>query len=82
MGHGIRLSEIVEQMDLKNLTPEVDTSETEVHIPDVNRPALQLAGFFDHFDSNRVQIIGNVEYTRSEERRVGKECRSRWSPYH
>ena len=22
------------------------------------------------------------EYTRSEERRVGKECRSRWSPYH
>ena len=23
-----------------------------------------------------------VEHTRSEERRVGKECRSRWSPYH
>ena len=66
MGHGIRLSEIVEKMDLKNLTPEVDTSETEVHIPDVNRPALQLAGFFDHFDSNRVQIIGNVEYTYVE----------------
>ena len=24
----------------------------------------------------------NFELTRSEERRVGKECRSRWSPYH
>ena len=24
----------------------------------------------------------NKEYLRSEERRVGKECRSRWSPYH
>ena len=24
----------------------------------------------------------NQEYLRSEERRVGKECRSRWSPYH
>ena len=24
----------------------------------------------------------NIERTRSEERRVGKECRSRWSPYH
>ena len=24
----------------------------------------------------------NLETTRSEERRVGKECRSRWSPYH
>ena len=63
MEHGIRLSEIVEKMDLKNLTPEVDMIEKEVFIPDVNRPALQLAGFFDHFDSNRVQIIGNVEYT-------------------
>ena len=28
-------------------------------------------------------IVGNTqEVTRSEERRVGKECRSRWSPYH
>ena len=25
---------------------------------------------------------GTSEWTRSEERRVGKECRSRWSPYH
>jgi len=24
----------------------------------------------------------NEQYERSEERRVGKECRSRWSPYH
>lgn len=73
MGHGIKLSEIVEKMDLKNLTPEVEMTEKEVHVPDVNRPALQLAGFFDHFDSNRVQIIGHVEYTYvqtlSEERR-------------
>ena len=26
--------------------------------------------------------IYTMEYYRSEERRVGKECRSRWSPYH
>ena len=26
--------------------------------------------------------LRNLVYTRSEERRVGKECRSRWSPYH
>ena len=62
MGQGIRLTEIVEKMDLKTLTPEVEMVEKEVNVPDVNRPALQLAGFFDHFDSNRVQIIGNVEY--------------------
>ena len=44
-----------------------------MYVPDVNRPALQLTGFFDHFDSERVQIIGNVEYayiqTLSEERK-------------
>ena len=27
-------------------------------------------------------MTGNTEEIRSEERRVGKECRSRWSPYH
>lgn len=45
MGRGIKLSEIAERMDLKNLTPELDLTEKEVHVPDVNRPALQLAGF-------------------------------------
>ena len=28
------------------------------------------------------QRPGDLEHGRSEERRVGKECRSRWSPYH
>ncbi|HIX63709.1 MAG TPA: HPr(Ser) kinase/phosphatase [Candidatus Mediterraneibacter colneyensis] len=73
MAHGIKLVEIVEKMDLKNLTPEVDMVEKEVNVPDVNRPALQLTGFYDRFDSNRVQILGNVEYryvqTLSEEQR-------------
>src|SRR2546426_4522992 len=32
-------------------------------------------------DQNRYQYIDNLSW-RSEERRVGKECRSRWSPYH
>ena len=27
-------------------------------------------------------VDGQLRDTRSEERRVGKECRSRWSPYH
>ena len=39
------------------------------------------------FASNNIQdskfiMHGAVKYARSEERRVGKECRSRWSPYH
>ena len=27
-------------------------------------------------------LVSRIEHRRSEERRVGKECRSRWSPYH
>src|SRR3712207_9127245 len=32
--------------------------------------------------AQRVRSITDMLRTRSEERRVGKECRSRWSPYH
>ena len=34
------------------------------------------------YDLGVSQYNGTVEQFRSEERRVGKECRSRWSPYH
>ena len=62
MKRGVKLREIVEKMNLKNLTPEVDMSDIEVNIPDINRPALQLTGFFDNFDTDRVQVIGYVEH--------------------
>ena len=59
----VKLTDLVEKMNLENLTPEVDVSEIEISQPDVNRPALQLTGFFDYFDHHRIQIIGHVEYT-------------------
>ena len=34
------------------------------------------------FDTSKNLIITKKTPVRSEERRVGKECRSRWSPYH
>ena len=59
--YGVTIKELIEKMDLKNMTPELDTEKTVLVHPDVNRPALQLTGFFDHFDKERVQIIGYVE---------------------
>lgn len=59
----VKLTKLVEKMNLKNMTPEIDLEEKEISVPDINRPALQLTGYFDHFDSVRVQIIGYVEYT-------------------
>ena len=63
MEKGVEIKEIVEKMDLKNLTPEIEMEGKKVEVPDINRPALQLSGFFDHFDAERVQIIGYVEHT-------------------
>ena len=58
----VTLTQIIEKMGLTNFTPEFNTDETLITQSDVNRPALQLAGFFDHFDADRVQLIGNVEF--------------------
>ena len=63
MGNYVKLSKVVEKLNLKNLTPDVDMTEKKVMVPDINRPALQLTGFFEHFAYERVQLIGCVEYT-------------------
>ncbi len=57
----IKFSEIIDNYDLKYCTPEINADEVEISTREVNRPALQLAGFFEHFDKERVQVIGNVE---------------------
>ncbi|MGN0132373.1 MAG: HPr(Ser) kinase/phosphatase [Lachnospiraceae bacterium] len=59
----IKLEKIIERFKLENLTPELDISEVKVTQPDINRPALQLAGYFEHYEATRLQIIGFVEYT-------------------
>ena len=59
----VSLSKIIDKMDLKNLTPDIDVSQIKVEQTDINRPALQLTGFFEHFPTDRVQVIGHVEST-------------------
>ena len=59
----VDLTLMVEKLDLKNLTPDIDMTQMQITSPEINRPALQLAGYFAHFASERVQIIGYVEYT-------------------
>ena len=58
----VGLSEVIEKWDLKNLTPDVDITDIQLIHAEVNRPALQLAGFFEYFNHERIQLIGNVEY--------------------
>ena len=62
----VSLKTIIEKMKLENLTPELDIKKIRISQPDINRPALQLAGYFEHFEATRLQVIGFVEYTYME----------------
>ncbi|MCR5101935.1 MAG: HPr(Ser) kinase/phosphatase [Butyrivibrio sp.] len=62
----VRLQTIIDKMQLENLTPELDIRRVRITQPDINRPAIQLAGYFEHFEATRLQIIGFVEYTYME----------------
>ena len=59
----VKLSRVIERMKLENLTPEIDLKGIKITQPDINRPAIQMTGYFEHFECTRLQIIGFVEYT-------------------
>ncbi|HCT93177.1 MAG TPA: HPr(Ser) kinase/phosphatase [Lachnospiraceae bacterium] len=59
----VTLDKLVEAMQLKNMTPELDTSGTKITLTEINRPGLQLSGYYDFFVAERVQIIGYVEHS-------------------
>ena len=59
----ISLLKIAEKMKLENLTPEINLKGIKVTLPDINRPALPMAGYFEHFEATRLQVIGFVEYS-------------------
>ena len=58
----VSVAELAKKLELIPVIPDINTNDIYITQAEVNRPALQLAGFFDHFSSSRVQIIGNVEY--------------------
>ena len=57
----VTVATIQERFNLVNYTPELNLEEAQVTVADVNRPALQLHGFYEHFEPSRIQVIGNVE---------------------
>ena len=61
--YSVPLKKMVEKLGLTVCTPDIDIDGIELTQSEVNRPALQLAGYFDYFDSGRIQIIGHVENT-------------------
>ena len=60
---GVELKKMIQELNLFNKTPDIDISAKRINTPEINRPALQLTGYLEHFANERVQIIGYVEYS-------------------
>ena len=58
---GVSLGDLIHEFNFEVVYGPEGFEKTEITKDDVNRPGLQLAGFFDYFDPNRIQIMGKVE---------------------
>jgi len=59
--YSVALSDLVKEFDLTVEFASTDYDSIRLTVEDVSRPGIQLAGFFDHFDPMRLQVLGNVE---------------------
>nr|WP_314278874.1 HPr(Ser) kinase/phosphatase [uncultured Peptostreptococcus sp.] len=60
----ITVRNLIEDLKLKKIIcPDKKAEETYITEKELNRPGIQLAGYFDYFTPERIQIIGKTEYT-------------------
>ena len=57
----VPLEKVVEEFQLDIAFSSTDYGRIRLTVEDVARPGLQLAGYFDHFEPMRLQVMGNVE---------------------
>ena len=59
--YSVPLSTLVKEFKLEQEYTSTDFDTIRLTVEDVSRPGLQLAGFFDHFEPMRLQVMGNAE---------------------
>ena len=59
--HSVLLTDLVREFHFEVVHASTDYESIHLTVEDVARPGLQLAGFFDHFEPMRLQIMGNAE---------------------
>jgi len=57
----VSLLKLAEYFKLENMTPSIPLDGIYIQHKEINRPALQLAGFYKYFDNERIQLVGKVE---------------------
>ncbi len=65
-GSYVSLKTLVKEFQLEVAVEATDFSKIRLTVEDVARPGLQLAGYFDHFEPIRLQVLGNVELSYLE----------------
>lgn len=65
--YSVNLGEIIREFDLEILCQGPDYENVPLRTVDVNRPGLPLSGFFEHFDTKRLLLIGLTEHTYLED---------------
>ncbi len=63
----IPLTKVLEEFQFEKLYSSTKLPEIQISTSDLNRPALQIVGFYDYFDPMRIQIMGRVELTYLEQ---------------
>ena len=58
----VKLVKVADDNNLEPIYEPVNIDERVVTRPDLSRPGLPLAGFFLHFENERIQLIGNMEH--------------------
>ena len=58
----VSLQKIIDEFKLETIYIHKDANELLIEENDVNRPGLQLMGFYEYFNPERIQIIGKMEY--------------------
>ena len=59
--YSVSLKTLVEEFRLQVAFSSSDFDSIRITVDDVSRPGLQLAGYFDHYEPMRLQVMGNVE---------------------
>lgn len=63
----INLTKMIDEFSLEKIYSSSDIDSITIVTPEINRPALQITGFYDYFDPKRLQVIGKVELTYLEQ---------------
>ena len=72
--YSVLLSTLVKEFQLDVAFAATDFESIRITVEDVARPGLQLAGYFDHYEPMRLQVLGNVEMSYVEKLNPGERA--------